>query len=382
MIDLKATQSVCSWCIGLLDISLWLWLRTHFTIIRVYSHVDDAKRLGGRSYLSKAEYFGGGNRGWSVERQMKTAGELGFKIIVTADNQHWNGRDNDRGGEPTAMGAGIPYHGTPPTEGGYTHWLDSFLKWPEDTLGPVIAVQWGNEIPPNEKTRKWIVRFMRLNAHKVTARGWLNIVDPHQARALVDAGLGGTFQVIDPHIFGRTVAWAKRYIADLRVEFPDKLIWVCEVLSIQSNQTAAMARAILAGGATGISAFSGTTNQPFFYRGEIFFWNGRRSEPAAGCNSDSGRTERGREWDEVIEELGIGGGQPVDPPPDTKPINVDAAVRKIRREVQDGEPGFARGKWEVRGDHEFWVFIPKLPIQPTKTVSNILDDLGQPWEGE
>lgn len=62
----------------------------------------------------------------------------------------------------------------------------------------------------------------------------------------------------------------------------------------------------------------------------------------------------------------------VEPPKPKPEIDVDAAVRKIKRKVLKPSLGWTRGQ---TGE---W----RVPHGPTKTVANILDDLGQPWEAE
>ncbi len=334
--NFKALQAICAWCIGLRDPSIHDYLRRNTTIVEVLSHVADARKLGKNSWNGMAEFFGGPNGGWTVGRQILAAWALGLRVIINADNHHGNGRDEDGG---SATGAG-KYHGTPPTEGGFTHWLSMFLQWPTKFLDPVVAIQLGNEVNPTKKSNEWVVQFLRNNAGRIRAKGWKIIVDQFQARALVAAGLGHLFDIVDPHIFNLEPAGAKQFIRDLRAEFPGKLIWVTEALDPHKGHQAAMSRAILAGGATGISYFSGNTIGDFF--DDIFHWDFRTFKPAATAFTDIGETVRGTQHEEVVTEFGIGGGSgPVDPPIEPDPP-IDhrrlalGAVRSTTRRVEDG----------------------------------------------
>lgn len=368
---LKRPFAVFPWNCALTSPELHPWLRQAAEVTEVLVHVDDHKppRVTSKRGLdAPAEFFVAPNHGFTVENQIRAAISCGHFLILTIDNHHGNGRDEDGG---SATGAGR-YHEETPTDGGVGDALENIFRWPRDILEHVIAIQLLNEPKAEPWNGEWAADFLVRYAHKIRARGWKILLDPNAASYADRAH----FDWIDPHPLWTEPENVEATIRDLKKSYPNKEIVITELLDSHYDHTHEIIEAAIRAGAYGYSAFAGNRQD---FPGDYFEWNGRRRRPAITLNINDGFTIRGNDYNDLR------GIEDVDPEPDKPPVPEKAlelyaemqtlaivAARKVDAKVEPQE--FSEKTLENIEDH-----LKKARARARQARKVIL---AHPWSGK
>lgn len=349
-------RRLCTWGIGLNDTNMDDFYR-NIDLVSIMVHVEGAR------LAALAETFATRNhQNRTIEQQLSRATALNLDVIAVIDWHYGNGRERTPGEFKSATGFGDYQHDS--TEGGVMNAVNAVLQWSRDY--PIIAIKIGNE---NKAAH---VQYAALCKRvKDQLKGRLELIVGGTNRAVEMAAQYA--EATSPHLLQSNWREALTFHEKMVAKHGTK-IYPMECIALKGDgpsQYGDYLREILertdrvnGDGEGFVACFTGNTTTD-----DGSEWpTGRVRKPPIVLNQHrtGGLNEYGNVWVEVV-------GSDVE-----QTVDVDAAVKKIKRQIKDEAINWVRGTW----DNESGEWEPKLPVTPTKTVANILDDLGRPWEGE
>lgn len=329
---------IATWGETLADRRLDPWMVAGVDAVEVNINARDPRHQAG------AEFYTCGSYGMSIGDVLDRCNALNKAVILNLDWHDGNGRPES----DSAMLPGKYHHSHEMTGAGHSYWqaVDMVLGWPKHLLANVIAWQWGNEPKNKEWQAKWIAEKMELRAHKIRARGWLNVISSGSEHLKYCAHMA---QVVDPHTLNDTPAQIAAEITKLQKDprLRKHEIWVTEMTANLAQDTAEATTAALRAGAEAVSIFGGHGLGDF--DGKAVRWNFKNHRNFV-ANANTGPTLIRVEWDELF---GVEVGEPVEPPdpenppPPIKPPPPVDEVNIGRARVQNVKARGALGKGQL-----------------------------------